>query len=214
VLSSATVIIWFTGAFLGSVAVSYAMVKAMERRRQPGVPEGAVLRIRSTTGIHRSRLISKENGKWRISAPLSRDSYVPFRPEESLLIEVSDAMGAMVFRTRVLQRDDASHELVLLEPSYVHRIERRSEPRLTSVRELPARIDGNPSTMIDLSSLGAKLISTSRCLKGDRIRLDLLPYPSAIFGYVLEALPEEGKTVVRVRFEEAIDLRLATTRAS
>ncbi|HZH97784.1 MAG TPA: hypothetical protein VEX38_02330 [Fimbriimonadaceae bacterium] len=210
---STVLFVWFLGAFLVSVGVSYALVRGLEVRKRPSIPEGTVLRIRGATGVHRSRLLGKSGNEWRISAPLMRDSYVPYRSGESLLIEAAGPRGAALFRTQVLGRDDATHEIVLAAPRTVHQVERRSEPRLTSVQNLPVRVDGNPSQVLDLSSLGAKLLSSSRCLRGDRIRLDLAPYPSAIFGYVLEALPEEGKTVVRVRFEEAIDLGLASSKA-
>src|SRR5688572_24699222 len=106
-------LVFFAALFMASLAASYLIHAAIARAKRPRVEPGAVLRLRCTSGVHRSTLVRASAEGWTVSAPLQRDRHVPIRTGESLLVEGSDSNGTYLFRTNVIDRDAESHSLLL-----------------------------------------------------------------------------------------------------
>jgi hypothetical protein len=153
--------------------------------------------------MYRSKLISTNPSGWTISAPLSRNHYVPLRVDEALTVEAPVSGGVYLFKTVVTARNAESHELTLQPPVNIAPTERRNVKRCP--RQDQILLDGFKSLLVDISELGARIKTGARLSPGDRVRLDL---PEGLmYAWVLDAWPtrhgEEWRENVRVRFEAA-----------
>lgn len=175
------------------------------RYRKRSTPKiGANLKIRTTSGIYRSKLVAIEHGGWRISAPLSRDSYVPFRVGETITVEAPGEHCVYVFKTEVTLRDLDSAEIVLAPPSYLSPQNRRLEQRIPAEEEV--RVDGVSGQLKNLSANGARVWTDGQLQRGDRVRLEM--HDRAVYGWVVDVWPIRGisdyRDDVRLRFEEEL----------
>jgi hypothetical protein len=63
-------------------------------------------------------------------------------------------------------------------------------------------IDGVAARILDLSQGGARVETTTRTHRGDRLRIDT-PWGQTLYGWVLASEPGQA----RIRFEELVELR-------
>jgi len=188
-------------AFATSALIGYLVTE--RRRSRLGTPPevGTTLRLRSCSGVYRSKLMAIAGNEWSISAPLSRNHYIPLRIDESLTVEAPVKGGVYVFKTVVCGRDNVNHEFKIRPPINVSPRDRREVKRCE--RNEQVEVDGQPAFLVDISALGARLKSRKRFSPGDRVRLDL---PDAmVFAWVLESWPtrygDDWRETLRVRFE-------------
>lgn len=173
-------------------------------------PENSLVRIRATSGMYRSRFVGASRQGWILTAPLSRDHYVPLRIEETLTIEAPTEDGVYLFRTKIVERDEDSHQFTIKKPASVSRIDRRDEPRLRDLASLTIHCEGLEAWVVDLSPGGAKVCAKIPRCRGERVRLDLPWLEDPVFAWVLDVAPanvDGGKGVeMRMRFEQLLDI--------
>lgn len=188
-----------------SAALAYGLTKARQLKRSTLPEIGTTLRLRAASGVYRSRLLRIDQKGWHISAPLSRNNYVPLRVDEPLTIEAPVPNGVYVFKTVVTGRDADTHEFALKPPPPLTPINRREVVRCD--RDEPIRIEGREGHLINISPLGARLQSNQHFPPGDRVRLDLSD--GVVYGWVLDSWPtrmgEKLRENLRVRFEVTVD---------
>jgi hypothetical protein len=198
----------FTLSFSLSCAVAYFLVKRREHSHALKLEPGTTLRIRTGGAMYRSTLVQAGDKLWALSAPLQRDSHVPIRPTERLLVQAADDDGAYFFRTEVISRDVEAHQLIVRAPKAVKRLERRVTGGRRREVCLPASLDGQEARVIDLSSAGARIATRANVGRGQRVRLDMAGHPEPIYGWVLDQIAGSDlgyeSSEVRVRFEEFV----------
>ncbi len=191
-------------AFSASAFLAFFLTRPKSKTVPPEL--GATIRIRATSGMYRAKLLAIEGNLWRISCPLSRNHYVPLRPEEAVTIEAPISQGVYLFKTLIHSRDENSHELLLTIPSHLSATNRRNEPRKPSNQEV--RLEGEPSNLADLSPFGARVFTNRPCHIGERVQLDFAG--QRFYAWVLDFSPtkvgESYREAVRVRFEESISV--------
>jgi hypothetical protein len=202
---------YFTLVFACSVGAGWlltTMRRSTKLVREPA-PDSAV-RLRGPEAMYRAYFVGGDRSVWRVTAPLSRDRFVPLRSGEKLVLEAPSSQGALLYKTVVVGRDPETHEILLKKADPVLPVERREDPRLEGCRGREVLLEQGPATLLDLSSCGARLFTQEQVARGERVRLDLEWLDEPIFGWVLESqtLVHEGLTgrEVRMRFEEAISL--------
>ncbi|HVT10913.1 MAG TPA: flagellar brake protein [Fimbriimonadaceae bacterium] len=200
-----SLLVFFATGFAVAVAAAWLFVKVALHFRQKLIPPvGSILRIRATSGSYRSTLMKLGGSVWTISAPLQRDSYVPLRVGEEVVIEAASSRGALLFRSTIVARHTQPHSFTIRRPEKIHQVERREHKRWPHLAGESVKLEGQNGRIIDLSEGGARIQSAYRTHKGDRVRLDL-PWGEAIYGWVLSA---EGNET-RMRFEDLMELRPA-----
>ena len=171
---------------------------------------GGVLRLKCVHGVYRSRFLGMTANGWRVTAPLTRDSYVPLRPGDPVVIEAPIDGSALLARTSVLERDAETHELVLARPSRRYRLERREAERRCDTAGIACTVEGKPALLLDVSAFGARVRCSGVLAAGDRVRLDLAWCEEPAFGWVLEVIPAAetagSRTICRIRFEDRVRL--------
>lgn len=187
-------------AFAISALISYWLTELRKGKLIPPA-EGTTMRLRAPAGMYRSKLISADPKGWKISAPLSRNHYVPLRVGEQLSIEAPVDGGVYLFKTVITARDNETHELVLQPPTHIAPRDRRDVKRCP--RNEDVLVEGQTGHLVDISSLGARLKTAKRYVPGDRVRLEL---PEGLmYAWVLEAWPtrhgDDWRENLRVRFE-------------
>lgn len=188
-------------AFASSALLAYFLTEYRAGKRGKPPEPGTTLRLRAASGMYRSKLLAVTNSGWKISAPLSRNNYVPFRVDEALTIEAPVSGGVYLFRTQVTARDAQTHELTLQAPVNLAPTDRRNVKRCP--RGDAILMDGCKSLLVDISELGARIKTAEHVSPGERVRLDL---PEGLmYAWVLDAWPtrhgDDWRENVRVRFE-------------
>ncbi len=196
----------FAIVFAVSVAASYVFVTFKLKRAVPKPLENGVLQIRSGTAMHRSRFARETADGWVIHAPLNRDAYVPIRPGEKLAILMPTEHGLRHFETVVTHRDIRTHELTVKPPTRMTVVERRQSERVDKFLNPNASIEGRAATLVDLSSGGVRLVTGDPLKKGERAAIDL-PETGRVFGWVLDSAPSTPGYVLRLRFEEPVQIK-------
>jgi c-di-GMP-binding flagellar brake protein YcgR len=197
--SPASLAVFFLIAFCASFFVGYAYLRFARRR---SLDTNAVLHIRAGSGMYRSRLVAIGRAAWEISAPLQRDSYVPLRVGEDLVIESPAKAGVLIFRSEVVARNLESHSLKIRAPKRLHHLDRRELKRWPHLAGESVKVEGEEGRLIDISQGGARLETEADLSRGERVRVDL-PWADSVFAWVLA---REG-TVARLRFEELMELK-------
>ena len=197
-------------AVLGYVICSFAVAALVaflltRKTVQSAPPEvGSIIRLRSVGGVYRSKLVGVEQGVWRISCPIARSHYVPMRAGEPVTVEAPVTGGVYLFKTEIAGRDRETHELMLEPPPILRKSDRRNEARAPKAGE--ATIEGESAALVDLSRLGARILTDRPCHIGERVRLEL--EDSMVYAWVLDFAPtkigEPYRECVRLRFEEAL----------
>ncbi len=198
-------LILFAG-FVGSLMISYGLTRLFGGRAiQPPIVGGTV-RLKTTSGVYRTRLLAVDAAGWHLTAPLSRDAYVPLRPGEEVVLEAPVMGGAILARTSVASRDADTHEVIVAMPKRAHSIERRETRRVSESEGLPAKVESKAAVLLDVSPFGARVECEAEVGSGERVRLDLPWSEEPVFAWVLEVLPVLGThgrwTACRVRFED------------
>lgn len=199
----------FLSVFLTSLALSYFLIFGIRKLKPKRVPTlNANLRVRSAGKVYRCRFLGADRAGWHFSVPLQRDSYVAIGIGELLSVEALCPGGVLLFRSKVINRSEDPHELIVAEPHHVGRLDRRMSPRTLAFEGTEIMIDGHRGTLIDLSSRGAKLESSTLHEQGDRVHI-LLPWTNEPVGaWILECQPKTGAvragSVCRVLFEDTI----------
>ena len=197
-----SLILFFATGFAVSMGAAWLFVKiTLHLRNQLNPSVGAILSVRASSGIYRAHIV-KLGSVWTISAPLQRDNYVPLRVGEEVVIEAASKHGALLFRTEILSRQTNPHCLIVKKPEKIHRIERREHKRWPHLTGSKVKIGGENGQLLDLSEGGARVQTSFRTHKGDRVKLEM-PWGQAIDAWVLS---REGNEA-RLRFEELLELR-------
>jgi hypothetical protein len=145
-----------------------------------------MLRLRATSGVYRCRYHRAVPVGWVVGAPLRRDHHVPLRPGENVVVEAPVPGGVQVFRSEVLDRIAATHELVLRQPTRVEAWDRRSEPRTPAPEGLLIELNGEMAGVVDSSPNGLRVLTLARLEPGEAIRLRV--DGELRYGWVLECL--------------------------
>jgi hypothetical protein len=196
---------WFAIVFAISVGASYFFVSLKIRGKLAKPVENGVLQIRAGTGLYRTRFVRESSAGWVVNAPLSRDSHVPLRVGEKLIVLMPTADGLRRFETEIILRDVATHEFTLAKPARMTVVERRQSHRIDHFMNPQASIDGRTATLLDLSSGGVRLIAEEPLKRGERAAIDL-PSTGRVFGWVLDSSPANPGYVMRLRFEEPVQI--------
>lgn len=192
-------------AFAASAGLAYVLTG---RRKTPSAMPtiGSNLRLRGTGGMYRAKLLGYGERTWRISGPLSRNNYVPLRIDDPLTVEAPVENGVLIFRTVIEGRDDEQHEFLLTAPDDIKVTDRRSEKRRPA--DIPVLVEGDQGKVVDMTSLGLRLLTNRSCHVGERVRLELAD--SMVYGWVLDFWPtrssEPYRESVRIRLEEVFSL--------
>lgn len=161
-----------TGVFLASSLIAYGIGKARQTRIQSHTrtlrPTGAVL-IKTSSGVYRARFDHAEPGVWVLDAPVQRDSYVPLREGEEVILDAPVAGGAVVFRSVVLERDAVTKQYRFKVPANLHATERREVRRQALQDE--CLINGMPGKMLNYSAEGALVLSGLKLKEGQVVHL-------------------------------------------
>lgn len=195
-----------TGIFLASTALAWGVFQIrhrLVRRRQLALKPAGPLLIKTRTGIYRSHFEHAEAGQWVISAPLSRDNYVPLQPGEEVLVDAPVEGGALLFRTKVLSRDARTHLVTIGLPERLHLTERREARRLRA-QDLECQINGVRGRVLNHSAEGALILSSAKLAAGDLVIVQV--GERGVRGDVLDSLYEAFGDIMggltRVRFHE------------
>jgi|DewCreStandDraft_4_1066084.scaffolds.fasta_scaffold90308_1 hypothetical protein len=184
-----SVLAMVAAVFLISATLSYGFTTLARRRRAVVVPEeNAVLRLRGPSGMYRCRLLRVGRDGWWVTSPLSRNAPIPLRIGENLSVEMGTPGGAILFDTRILDRDPVQHALKLDRPKKASRIERRAEARDRRWAGRPCLVDGERGEIVDTSPRGVRLVTGLGLAKGDEVRIRM-PDDSLACGWVLETEP-------------------------
>lgn len=198
---------FFAASFLGALGLGYAVSSFRESRRKQAINElvpNAPLRMRSLSGVYRSRFVGFREGNLQVGAPMMRDAFVPLRVGEPLTVEAPVENGVLIFRTEVLGRCGDSKTFLLQRPPNLRRTERRHELRTTRFAGTPGTLNGEWAELQDLSKHGASFHSFGTFLAGDVIKVEVPRFGAALLGWVLDVQPisidSRTASVVRMRF--------------
>jgi hypothetical protein len=184
-----------------SFGVAFALTALRRRTQLPDPPPpNARMRIRTPHGVYRSRFLGADERGWAFAAPLCRDRYVPIRPDEPLVIEVTCDGGVQIFRTVLLERCGDTHTMLVRPPDEVHRRDRRDETRAICDPAIPVQVERSGADLLDVSPLGARIACSDRFRPGERVHIRLPWIEEPICGYVLAVEPGE-RPEIRTRFE-------------
>ena len=198
--SLASLFLFFAVGFGLALAGSCVAALLARRGRSTQVPKvGAKVRIRTGAGVYRSRIRSNDGSTWRVATPVQRDRYVPMREGEEVVIEAAGSKGVLLFRSRVLGEEADAGSLAIQRPDRIHYVERRSARRYPALAGSLGKLEGTEARLMDVSEGGARVCSSARVSKGDRVELEL-PWGDVLYGWVLSHEGEES----RIRFEEPL----------
>jgi hypothetical protein len=197
---------YFVALFAASMAVAWLVTSLkLWSKRCPEPAPGSALRMRGEGGMYRTRVVETRGPFWVLAAPLMRDFYVPMHVGEKLTVEYPMEDGVMFFRSVVRARDAATHTLIIDRPEGGRKTERRTEKRLANPSWGRALVEGIDSTLINVSSGGAKVTTRRGVQIGERVGLRLPWSEELVYGWVLEAIPSvKSEVEARIRFEEPL----------
>src|SRR5690242_6540551 len=95
---------FLAGSLAGSMLVAFGWFWLRRPRNATQLLPCSKVRLRTEAGVFRTNFLSLEKSGWVLSAPLSRDNYVPLREGEQVIVEASTPQGLLVFRTTVAER--------------------------------------------------------------------------------------------------------------
>lgn len=192
-----------------SMGLSYA-VSARNRKhiQLVPIPENTSCRVIGPGGVYRCYFLRRSKKGLVFSAPLQRDSYVPVRLGEVMMVQAPMADSIVTFRAAVCARDADTHEFTVDNPDRIRHINRRAEDRDTSLEGTIVNVNGTPAALVDLSACGAKVVVADVVRPGDSVCLDLPEDYGVAHGWALESTPTaDGRRLarcVRIRFEQPL----------
>ncbi len=197
-----------SGVFVASVALGFVVTKVRRRAKRLPIPkQNAVLRISTAGCIYRAHFIGERpDGGWAFTPPLQRNSYVPIRPGDYIILETVTDRGMAVYKTSVKERSTTPPMLIAHRPTFWHIEDRRDFARIDEIGHVQAKLDGDKVGLVNMSACGARIRSQARRSPGDRVRLDVAGFGEPIHGYVLDSDRKGDRYIIRLRFEEETDL--------
>jgi len=193
--------------FAASCGIAYALTRLKLGNRVPFVPAETPIRLSAASGSYRSRVLECNPDGWVIAAPLQRDAYVPLRVGESVVVQAPAEKGLWMFRSEVRERRLDGHVFVLAKPERAYLKDRRSCRRDASVSGQQVLLNGSETELSDLSSGGARVLTTAAVTPGDRAVVRLAANEPEIEAWILDcaAIPSsDGRRRVRLCFAEAL----------
>jgi c-di-GMP-binding flagellar brake protein YcgR len=196
---------YFAIVFAVSIGASYLITSIRVKRKNAAPLPNTTLQIRTGSGLYRSKFIGDNASGWVISAPLSRDAYVPLRVGEAITVLGPTESGLKHFHTEILLRDSETHELTIKIPEKMSTVERRQSFRVDKFLTPNAVVEGQPATLLDLSEGGARVVIREQIKRGERTALEL-PGNDKMFAWVVDSSPANPGYVIRLRFEEPLNV--------
>lgn len=199
--------------FVASVLLGYLWyrVRFGVQASKPILMPNMAVRIKTSSGMYRSRFAGESGSKLRFESLLSRQSFVPIRVGELVTIEAATNQGIVLFRSRVVEREEATHDLVIERPKEISHVDRRDAARFPcNDMEVTVKLDGLSAQLIDLSAKGAKLRTRCEYKKGERVSIEFPWQSTEIGAWVIDiasaGLGENACSVLRIVFEEPAKL--------
>ncbi len=199
--------------FVASVVLGmfwYRIRFGIQASKQMLMPETAVV-IKTSSGIYRSRFAGDEDRGLRFESLLSRQFFVPIRVGEFVTIETATKRGIVLFRSKVVDRDEATHEIIVERPIAISNIDRRDSKRFACNNSaVVVKLDGAATQLIDVSSKGAKLRAKCEFAKGERVSVELPWQLTEVGAWVIESANlgrgDDACSILRIMFEEPAQL--------
>ncbi len=190
----------------GCLCFSYLFANRRKiRPTLPAIPEGTSIRLVGPSGAYRSTLVMVDHNGIVLTSPMHRNSHVPLRVGDSLMVQVPLASGVLTFRSTVTERDAKTHQFTLETPVASKLIERRTEGRDKRFEGTGVVVNGVSATLVDLSAGGAKLVTSEFVKAGEVVRVQLPSGMGVVMGWALESTATaQGHLAareLRVRFE-------------
>lgn len=206
-------ILQLVGVFIFTLGVSMAISFFFIGRKRKQVKllplhENTSVRMIGPGGVYRCYYLRKSKDGLVFSAPLQRNVHVPLRKGEVMMVQAAVAQSVLTFRSPVIGRDADTHEFTLDYPERFRHVDRRSEPRDSSIGGTIIRINQQPATLLDISAQGARLFTRTNINPGDVVSIDLPDAHEPAYGWALESTPDSmgtnsGRTI-RIRFEQPL----------
>lgn len=191
---------------VGASMLSYLIIKAVRQKRTPVPKQSAMLRVTNGATMFRSQFLGVRPDGWSISTPIQRNTWIPLKPGDLLTIETIHNRGIAIYRTTLKYVSKNPSMIVVEVPSIWQADDRRDEERITTLGHLESKLDGHRVGILDISTCGARLNSQEAFPNGQRVRLDVVGLEEPISGWVLASDRRGDRFVVRLRFEEILDL--------
>lgn len=202
----------FATALVCGFLFSWQVVARRSRPIKHDFVEGARFKLVTPTGAYRCYVERVTSKGIQVSAPLHRDSYVPLRVGDLVLVQTATPDGLYTFRTAVTHRMIETHSLLLGHPSTIRKTERRSYPRQTPIGDGRCKLNGVTSQLCDFSEFGAKIVSECLVEPGDSVIVELPDGMGEVYGWALDSMPVSGKREARIRFQDPLN-HLSSLRA-
>jgi hypothetical protein len=84
-------------------------------------------------------------------------------------------------------------------------VERRQSFRVDKFLSPSAVVEGQPATLLDLSEGGARVVIHDPIKRGERAAIEL-PGTGKVFAWVVDSSPANPGYVIRLRFEEPLNV--------
>lgn len=118
-----------------------------------------------------------------------------------MVVQAATATGMLTFASTVCDRLSSPASLVLRGPTSLKVVERRQTRRFRAMKGEMGSLDGEPALVLDVSTLGVCLVSSSRPALGELVVLGLAGSSGLHMGWVLDSTPDSwnGRPAYRVR---------------
>ena len=173
----------------GSYLVTRAVMLSRPSPSKVAIPNGAKLKLLTPSGAYRCHVEKTDKTGIVTSAPLFRDSYVPLRIGEKVVVQVALQDRLLTFHTSVLSRDGVYHRVTLAHPKAFRWTERRSEVRTRLPRHSDAMVNGVAASLVDVSPTGVRIHTLALMNAGDFVEIAVPSSGSTLAGWVLGSSP-------------------------
>lgn len=204
---------------IGSFLLARAVVAAKGKpSRDLRLHQGAKLKLLTPSGAYRCQVESSGPKGIVTTAPLYRDSYVPIRIGEKVVVQVPYEDRLLTFHSSVLARDGVYHRMTLAFPTAYRLSDRRSVPRTKLQERVETQLNGAPAAFVEVSSMGARIVTLEKVGPGDFVNIEITAGGEKVSGAVLGAEPAAiGNRMgreIRVRFDDpVVDFKPGRNRA-
>src|SRR5688500_4704996 len=177
------------GFFAVSAAIAFmftlAFVSWKNRRQLSCLTIGAPARMKTSDGVYRTRYAGFSKNGLHFAGPIQRDHFEPIGVGERVTLEVPMSSGVAIFRSEVVKRIAASHEIVVRSPERLHCQERRDAVR-KDARTKEIRVEDQAAWLCDLAPHGIKLVRDGVLRQGERIKVEMPCLEEPVYAWVLE----------------------------
>jgi len=187
----------------GSLLLGLWLVLHLRRQTVPAPRRNAKIRLRLGGTTYQSMFLGERERAWAVAMPSRSDLLRPIHQGECVQVMAGHENGIAVMDTVVR----ANAGVLLLErPNKLKVEDRREDLRISEVGHLSVRLDGDRSSLEDISPKGARLRVRDSLAIGQRVRLEVSGFTESIYGWVLSCVQRGERYVVRIRFEVETDL--------